>query len=229
MKRKRAAKRAVKQASSRTSKKAARRTGRRSAGGDAKRSPKKSSKKAPKRSVKTAAKRSTKASARKAAKRSAKKSSSASPKRVVRSAPRGPARRAGGEAAAPARAALAPAQMVELVARYVSAFNRGDVESVLALYHPRATMEDPVGYTPARGHDAIGTVYQGGFRQGVTIVLDGAIRCAGGSVAFPVVARTPQATLQSVNVFDLAPDGRIERMRAYWGPYNVVGEIPVRG
>lgn len=125
--------------------------------------------------------------------------------------------------------ALAPERMVELVARYVSAFNRGDVDGVLALYHPRATMEDPVGYTPARGHRAIADVYAGGFRQGVTIVLDGAIRCAAGSVAFPVVARTPQATLQSVNVFDLAPDGRIERMRAYWGPYNVVGEISVRG
>lgn len=125
--------------------------------------------------------------------------------------------------------ALAPERMVELVARYVSAFNRGDVDGVLALYHPRATMEDPVGYTPARGHRAIADVYAGGFRQGVTIVLDGVIRCAAGSVAFPVVARTPQATLQSVNVFDLAPDGRIERMRAYWGPYNVVGEISVRG
>ncbi|MEZ4334325.1 MAG: nuclear transport factor 2 family protein [Myxococcota bacterium] len=165
---------------------------------------------------------------KKGAKRAARGGSAGEPKRRAKNAStKGRSKRT----ATPTdgRAAPTPEQMVELVARYVSAFNRGDVEAIVSLYHPRATMEDPVGYTPARGHRAIGTVYQGGFRQGVTIVLDGAIRCAGGSVAFPVVARTPQATLQSVNVFDLSPDGRIERMRAYWGPYNVVGEIAVRG
>lgn len=123
----------------------------------------------------------------------------------------------------------APALLVDLVERYVAAFNRGDVEAVLALYHPKATMEDPVGYTPARGHRAIGEVYGGGFRQGVALESDGAIRCTGRAVAFPVTARTSGATLQSINVFDVGPDGRIERMRAYWGPHNVVGSIAVRG
>jgi len=122
-----------------------------------------------------------------------------------------------------------PARLVELVGRYLEAFNRSDVDAVLALYHPRATMEDPVGYTPAKGHRAIGDVYRSGFRQGVTIVPDGAVRCTGQAVAFPVVARTATATLQSVNVFEVGRDGRIERMRAYWGPYNVIGSISVRG
>ncbi|MFO0690368.1 MAG: nuclear transport factor 2 family protein [Myxococcota bacterium] len=129
----------------------------------------------------------------------------------------------------PAPIPLEPARLVGLVERYLDAFNRGDVDAVLALYHPRATMEDPVGYTPAKGHRAIGEVYRGGFRQGVTIAPDGAVRCTGRAVAFPVVARTATATLQSVNVFEVGPDGRIEKMRAYWGPYNVIGSISVRG
>jgi steroid delta-isomerase len=128
-----------------------------------------------------------------------------------------------------ARAGLTGPQMVELVARYVSAFNRGDVEALLSFYHPRATMEDPVGYTPASGHGAIRAVYAGGFRQGVTIALDGAVCAATGAVAFPVEARTATAKLWSVNVFDLSEDGLILRMRAYWGPSNVEGEISVRG
>jgi steroid delta-isomerase len=123
----------------------------------------------------------------------------------------------------------APALLVDLVGRYVAAFNRGDLETVLALYHPKATMEDPVGYGPAQGRRAIGEVYAGGFRKGVMLEPDGAIRCTGRAVAFPVTARTSGATLQSINVFDVGPDGRIERMRAYWGPHNVVGSIAVRG
>ena len=127
------------------------------------------------------------------------------------------------------RAGLTGPQTVELVARYIAAFNRGDVEAILAFYHPRATMEDPVGYKPAKGHAAIRAVYAGGFRQGVTLALDGAVRAAAGAVAFPVEARTATARLWSVNVFDLSDDGLILRMRAYWGPSNVEGEISVRG
>jgi len=86
-----------------------------------------------------------------------------------------------------------------------------------------------VGHAVAKGHRAIGAVYAGGFRQGVQIGLDGAIRCASGALAFPVEARTSKATLFAVNVFEFSPDGRITAMRAYWGPYNVSGEIAVRG
>jgi len=132
--------------------------------------------------------------------------------------------------AAPARRAGPTAeQMVELVARYVAAFNRGDVDGIVGFYHPRGVMEDPVGHAPAKGHRAIGAVYAGGFRQGVTIALEGPVRCAVGALAFPVVARTPSARLWSVNVFELAEDGKILRMRAYWGPSNVEGAIGVRG
>lgn len=127
------------------------------------------------------------------------------------------------------RVGLTGPQRIELVARYIAAFNRGDVEAILAFYHPRATMEDPVGYKPAKGHTAIRAVYAGGFRQGVTLALDGAVRAAAGAVAFPVEARTATARLWSVNVFDLSDDGLILRMRAYWGPSNVEGEISVRG
>ena len=101
------------------------------------------------------------------------------------------------------RVGLTGPQRIELVARYIAAFNRGDVEAILAFYHPRATMEDPVGYKPAKGHTAIRAVYAGGFRQGVTLALDGAVRAAAGAVAFPVEARTATARLWSVNVFDL--------------------------
>ncbi len=134
-----------------------------------------------------------------------------------------------GGAAKAVRAGLTGPQMVELVARYIAAFNRGDLAAILAFYHPRATMEDPVGYAPAKGHAAIRAVYAGGFRQGVTLALDGAVRAAQGAVAFPVEARTPTARLWSVNVFDLSDDGKILRMRAYWGPSNVEGEVSVRG
>ena len=127
------------------------------------------------------------------------------------------------------RAGLTGPQRIDLVARYIAAFNRADVEAILSFYHPRATMEDPVGYEPAKGHASIRAVYAGGFRQGVTLALDGAVRIAADAIAFPVEARTATAKLWSVNVFDLSQDGLILRMRAYWGPSNVEGAISVRG
>lgn len=184
-----------------------------------------------------AAKKSAKKSARKSAKETAGRAAPRATKRAAKSATtaKRSARKSAARPRAPRRAPKPPAfehppaLLVDLVSRYVAAFNRGDLETVLALYHPEATMEDPVGYSPAQGLRAIGEVYAGGFRQGVVLEPDGAVRCTGRSVAFPVTARTSGATLQSINVFDVGPDGRIERMRAYWGPHNVVGSISVRG
>ncbi|MEZ4334326.1 MAG: nuclear transport factor 2 family protein [Myxococcota bacterium] len=115
-----------------------------------------------------------------------------------------------------------------IVERYVAAYNARDKESILALYDRRATMEDPLGLPPAVGLAEIGALYQMGFDMGVSIAPDGAVRCAGNSVAFPLIASSPSSKLEVIDVFDFGRNGKIVQMRAYWGPDNLVGDLAVR-
>ncbi len=89
-------------------------------------------------------------------------------------------------------------------------------------------MEDPIGLPAAVGHKAIAGLYQMGFDMGVTIAPDGAARLAGSAVAFPLIASSPTSRLEVIDVFDFGRDGKIEHMRAYWGPDNLQGDLAVR-
>lgn len=119
-------------------------------------------------------------------------------------------------------------EKLAIVERYIAAYNSRDTETILSLYARRATMEDPLGLPPAVGHKAIAGLYQMGFDMNVTIAHDGAVRCAGNSVAFPLIASSPSSKLDVIDVFDFGRDGKIVSMRAYWGPDNLEGDLAVR-
>ena len=123
---------------------------------------------------------------------------------------------------------LTAAEKRELVERYISAYNARDTAAILALYDPKAKMEDPIGLPPAVGHAAIGALYQMGFDMDVTIAHDGAVRIAGNEVAFPLIASSPTSRLDVIDVFEFGPGDKIVRMRAYWGPDNLQGDLAVR-
>ncbi|MFO0690369.1 MAG: nuclear transport factor 2 family protein [Myxococcota bacterium] len=123
---------------------------------------------------------------------------------------------------------LSGPEKLAIVERYIAAYNARDTATILSLYSPKATMEDPIGLPAAKGHEAIGGLYQMGFDMNVTIAHDGAVRCAGNSVAFPLIASSPTSKLHVIDVFDFGPDGKIVQMRAYWGPDNLVGDLAVR-
>lgn len=169
--------------------------------------------KAARTAKKTTKKVAKKTTAKKAAKAKSAKPKSRAPKKL---APK------------PLVPSLTAAEKREIVERYVAAYNGRDTASILALYAPRATMEDPIGLPPAMGHEAIAALYQMGFDMGVTIALDGAVRLAGNAVAFPLIASSPSSRLEVIDVFDFGRDGRIEHMRAYWGPDNLQGDLAVR-
>jgi steroid delta-isomerase len=115
-----------------------------------------------------------------------------------------------------------------IVERYIEAYNGRDTAAILALYDGKATMEDPIGLAPAVGHKAIAELYQMGFDMNVSIAHDGAVRCAGNSVAFPLIASSPTSKLHVIDVFDFGRNGKIVQMRAYWGPDNLEGDLAVR-
>lgn len=119
------------------------------------------------------------------------------------------------------------AQKVEIVHRYVAAYNSADLEKMLGLFSPKASMEDPVGAPPAEGIEAIAALYRIGFDMGIELELDGVIRSAGGAVAFPVCASTTASKLYIIDVFEFDESNRILRMRAYWSRDNLIGEMDI--
>lgn len=114
---------------------------------------------------------------------------------------------------------------VKVVEDYVAAYNARDLDAVLALYAPGATVEDPVGDPAVQGSQQIAALYRSGFEMGVELALDGSIRTAANAAVFPLCASTPGSKLYIIDLFEFDESGRVARMKAYWSRDNVVGEL----
>lgn len=109
-----------------------------------------------------------------------------------------------------------------VVDRYVTAFENADVQIIRDIFAKDAVVEDPVGTEPRRGIEAIVEFYQQGFAAGAKLVLTQPVRVAGHSVAFAFDVVMGDMKISPIDVFDFNNEGRIQHMRAYWGPENMV-------
>jgi steroid delta-isomerase len=111
--------------------------------------------------------------------------------------------------------------MVSVVERYMDAFNEKDISIIRDMYADDAVVEDPVGTDPYVGIDAILGFYEGAINTGPALSLNGQVRCAGNSAAFPFQARMGDVTIDIIDVFDFNDEGKVINMRAFWGPDNM--------
>ena len=117
-----------------------------------------------------------------------------------------------------------PEAMTAAVHAYLDAFDRTDPAAVRDLFAPDATVEDPVGSPPNRGHEAIHAFYAKSMETGAKLHLEGPVRIAGNSAAFAFSVKldmggTP-ARIDVIDVFDFDEAGKVRAMRAYFGPGN---------
>ena len=119
-------------------------------------------------------------------------------------------------------------EIISKVKKLVDGVNNHDTAAIIDLYDDDATLEDPVGTDPQHGHDAIAAFYQQGFQVKIQFELTGPIRCAGKSAAFPFLATIDlgenKTRMEIIEVLDFNEEGKIQLMRAYWGPENCVQE-----
>lgn len=112
-----------------------------------------------------------------------------------------------------------------LVARYVAAFEAGDADAAAALFAEDAVIEDPVGSPPICGIDAIRAFYRAAMATGAKLSLQGPVRVCTDRVVFPFAVsldwQGARQVIDVIDVFRLAPDGRIAEMRAFFGPANM--------
>ena len=116
-------------------------------------------------------------------------------------------------------------EMIERVHQYIKGVSTQDINAIRELYDASGVMEDPVGSEPRRGIDAICAFYEQGFPAKVILELTGPVRCAGMSAAFPFTCTTNMGDtkmgIEVIDIFEFNENGKIQSMKAYWGPENV--------
>ena len=117
-------------------------------------------------------------------------------------------------------------QMRAAMQEYIDAFNREDVDGIVALYAQDATVEDPVGTEPKRGIDEITEFYQMAMKTGARLSLQAPIRTSHGNaaaMAFDVELSMEQgpAIIRAIDVMHFNEDGQFVSMQAFWGPSDM--------
>jgi steroid delta-isomerase len=113
------------------------------------------------------------------------------------------------------------AKIQKAVQMYVEAFEKADPNIIRELYAADGTVEDPVGSPARSGIEEIVEFYKAAFGMGMKLKLTGKPRCAGNSVAFSFDAVLKKMTISPIDVFEFNAEGKVQHMKAYWGPENV--------
>ena len=111
--------------------------------------------------------------------------------------------------------------LTKAVDQYIEAFAKADITIIQSLFAEDATVEDPVGSAVREGMTAITEFYKGAFDMGAKLTLNGKPRCAGNSVAFSFDVDIGTMKISPIDVFVLNEAGKVQSMRAYWGPENM--------
>jgi steroid Delta-isomerase len=115
--------------------------------------------------------------------------------------------------------------MQRAVEAYVSNYNGGHIERIVALFSPDAVIEDPVGTSPKIGHREIKELFSAGIEARASLKLDGPIRFAAGYAAFPLHVTLECGALVTridvIDIFKFNQSGRIVEMRAIFGAKNM--------
>jgi steroid delta-isomerase len=108
-----------------------------------------------------------------------------------------------------------------MVHKYVEAFDKADINIIREIYSEDARVEDPVGTDIHDGIEAVCAFYEGALASGAKLVLTGEPRCAGNAVAFPFQVQMPGVEIDIIDVFEFNHEGKVNSMKAYWGPENM--------
>jgi steroid delta-isomerase len=120
---------------------------------------------------------------------------------------------------------ITPESAAALSDAYLQGLVKGDLEGVVSLFSPDATVEDPVGSEIKQGEEALRAFYQVACDSVTAAERIGPPRIAGQDIAFAftiTVGVAPDAMcIDIIDVFTCDTSGKVCGMRAYWGPDNM--------
>jgi len=118
-------------------------------------------------------------------------------------------------------------EMKQIMQAYFDAFNRGDVEGLMALLADDATVEDPYGTPAKKGREQLAAFYLEQISTGARLVPSCPIRGSYGdaaALAYDAMFTTPAGEVKAASVIDVITfnhAGKINSMRAYFGPSDI--------
>ena len=118
------------------------------------------------------------------------------------------------------------ASKIKVVEGYVEAFANSDMNIIRDMFADDATVEDPVGSAIHEGMDAICAFYDVALKSGAKLALTGKPCCAGNAVAFSFQVTMPGMHIDIIDVFEFNEQGKVNSMKAYWGPESVSQSTP---
>lgn len=111
---------------------------------------------------------------------------------------------------------------------YADGLTSSDLDRVVSLFSSDATVRDPVTAPAVEGSDALRGYYDRAGHAVLDMVVSGPIGVAedGSSAAMPIRALVRRASgemviIESIDVFEFDPAGKISRLTAYYGSHNV--------
>jgi steroid delta-isomerase len=117
--------------------------------------------------------------------------------------------------------------IADVLARYAAFVTAGDVDGIVGLYAPEATIEIPVGGPVHRGIDAIRAFYRDN-ELAEKLEITGPACVAGREAAVPMKARIARGgRLVEIDVIDVAAvdeSGRLTKLRAF---FDLAGARPL--
>jgi len=114
------------------------------------------------------------------------------------------------------------AAKIKVVERYVEAFANSDMNIIRDMFAEDARVEDPVGSPVHDGMEAISAFYEGALASGAKLTLTGKPCCAENAVAFSFRVTMPGMKIDIIDVFEFDDQGKVNSMKAYWGPESMV-------
>lgn len=113
----------------------------------------------------------------------------------------------------------------QAVDAYAAGWAAGDPDALTALYAEGARIEDPVGTPPHEGLDAIRALFTKGVGMGASVVLTGALRISGDSVAFPLDVHVhmdgQDVRIEAIDLFRFNQDHKIVEHLAFFSEANI--------
>ncbi len=115
--------------------------------------------------------------------------------------------------------------MKKAVERYIKALCEHDMGIIEKIFAVNATIEDPAGSEQRVGQEAIQGFYSYAFNNNIRAELTGSVRCADNTAVFPFYVildrENGQMKLEAIDMFIFNDEGKIQSMKAYWGPENI--------
>lgn len=105
---------------------------------------------------------------------------------------------------------------------YAKTWTSGQVDELVQLFNPEATIEDPVGSELRRGHAGLREFWEmvHGMAEDLEMVISGPIRVVGNEAAFPMQifnkVGDDRFILDVIDTMTFDEENRITSMRAYW-------------